>query len=63
MGAVFNFIIDSTQEVFYTARLIRKIKSHPQLNLALKIPPQTANANQIIHWDKWDGCYFDKNSS
>lgn len=61
MGALVNFFIDSTQEVFlHPARFIRKIKNHPPLNLALKMPPQTAHANQIIHWDKWDGCYFDK---
>ncbi|WP_298624809.1 DUF6685 family protein [uncultured Legionella sp.] len=61
MGAVLNFIIDSIQESFFhPARFIRRIKNHPPLDGILKIPPQTANANQIIHWDKWDGCHFDK---
>jgi hypothetical protein len=61
MGTVLNFIIDSIQESFlHPARFIRKIKNRPQMHKILKIPPQTANADQIIHWNRWDSFYFDK---
>ncbi|HAU1037974.1 TPA: hypothetical protein F8V06_14295 [Legionella pneumophila] len=61
MGTVLNFIVDSIQEEFsHPARFIRKIKSHPQLQMLLKTPPKTANSDQIIHWNRWDSFYFDK---
>ncbi|HAT9776581.1 TPA: hypothetical protein JBD69_11275 [Legionella pneumophila subsp. pneumophila] len=61
MGTVLNLIVDSIQEGFlHPSRFIKKIKSHSQLQVVLKTPPQTANSDQIIHWNKWDGFYFDK---
>lgn len=61
MGTVLNLIVDSIQEGFlHPSRFIKKIKSHSQLQMLLKTPPQTANADQIIHWNRWDSFYFDK---
>lgn len=61
MGVVLDFLLDSIQEEFLRpARFIRKIKNHTQLKILLAIPPETANANQVIHWNRWEGAYFDK---
>lgn len=61
MGTIFDFIVDSIQEEFlHPAGFIRKIKTHPQLQILLKIPPTTANSDQIIHWNRWDNATFDK---
>ena len=61
MGTVLNLIVDSIQEGFlHPSRFIKKIKSHSQLQMLLKTPPQTASSDQIIHWNRWDSFYFDK---